>query len=128
REDIGRLFFHFAQRELEQLGEAERLAPRDPYAEPWLPASLATRLVCYPWPGNIRELRNLARRLVIGSRGRPSLQVDARLMEQLDDSQPPPPGKPVAATSTPGASPGGYSGGPGGARRKPADVSEDELV
>ncbi|MFP2913353.1 sigma 54-interacting transcriptional regulator, partial [Pyxidicoccus sp. 3LFB2] len=46
REDIGPLFLHFARQEVEITGEAAGpLSPADPRAEPWLPASLAVRLV-----------------------------------------------------------------------------------
>src|SRR6185312_11988376 len=43
REDIGLLFCHFAQQELSAIGEAHRLSPDDPYADPWLPPALAAR-------------------------------------------------------------------------------------
>jgi two-component system nitrogen regulation response regulator GlnG len=69
REDIGILLYHFAREELEAIGEAHRLTPEDPYARPWLPAAIAAQLVRYAWPGNIRQLRNVTRQLVIGSRG-----------------------------------------------------------
>ncbi|HVV83022.1 MAG TPA: sigma 54-interacting transcriptional regulator, partial [Kofleriaceae bacterium] len=86
-EDIGPLFHHFAREELAAIGEAERLdpdAPRDPRADPWLPAAIATRLLRFRWPGNVRQLRNVTRQLVIGSRGRAQLQLDARLQAELD--------------------------------------------
>ncbi|MCY1018318.1 sigma 54-interacting transcriptional regulator [Pyxidicoccus sp. MSG2] len=84
REDIGRLFLHFAREELESIGESHRLDNDDAYAEPWLPAPLAVRLVRFAWPGNIRQLRNLARQLVIGSRGQPRLLVEPRLEQELE--------------------------------------------
>jgi two-component system, NtrC family, nitrogen regulation response regulator GlnG len=83
REDVGLLFHHFARQEMEALGEAKRLEPEDAFAEPWLPASLAIRLLRHDWPGNIRQLRNVARQLVIGNRGQPYLQVDAQLEQEL---------------------------------------------
>ncbi|MCY0996888.1 sigma-54 dependent transcriptional regulator [Myxococcus sp. MISCRS1] len=108
REDIALLFHHFARLELESLGEAWRLEPEDPYAEPWLPASLATRLLDFEWPGNVRQLRNVVRQLVISSRGQPRLQVDASLEAELGSGKRE---EPVALT-----------------RRKPAEVSERELL
>ncbi|NOK13733.1 sigma 54-interacting transcriptional regulator [Corallococcus exercitus] len=94
REDVGRLFFHFAREELAALGEAARLDWEDPHAEPWLPAPLASRLVRAAWPGNIRQLRNLTRQLVIGSRGQARLQADSQLDELL--------GVPEVAVQSPG--------------------------
>lgn len=84
REDIGRLFYQFALEELKVLGEAERLSPSDPYTEPWLPASIATRLLRHPWPGNVRQLRNVTRQLVIGSRGKPCIDPDLPIVKEMD--------------------------------------------
>ncbi|MEZ4301793.1 MAG: sigma 54-interacting transcriptional regulator [Polyangiaceae bacterium] len=86
REDIGLLFYHFAREELSALGEADRLSPADPYADSWMPARLATLLLRHAWPGNIRELRNLTRQIVIDSRGRTTLRADPRLVAELSSS------------------------------------------
>jgi two-component system, NtrC family, nitrogen regulation response regulator GlnG len=110
REDIGLLFHHFARQELEALGEVHRLEPKDPYAEPWLPSGLASRLVRYGWPGNIRQLRNVTRQLVIGSRGQPQLRLDAQFEQELPDAAPTPPPPPEVK------------------RRKPSDISKAELL
>ncbi len=123
REDIGLLFHHFAREELEAMGEPRRLAPEDPCAEPWLPTSLASRLLRFAWPGNIRRLRNVARRLVIGSRGHPRLRLDPRLEQELDAAAtplppPPHPAREVAAES-------GEENAP--RRRKPSEITEQEL-
>ncbi|AKF81460.1 ATPase AAA [Myxococcus fulvus 124B02] len=118
-EDVGPLFHHFAREELEALGEAHRLSPGDPFREPWLPAPLAVRLVRHGWPGNLRQLRNVARQLVIGSRGQSRLRLDARLEEELFPVAAPPAGRPISAPSTPA---------PSASRRKPADISSRELL
>ncbi|MFL5346366.1 MAG: sigma 54-interacting transcriptional regulator [Hyalangium sp.] len=119
REDLGMLFQHFAREELEAIGEAHRLTPRDLYAEPWLPASLAVRLLRYGWPGNIRQLRNITRQLVIGSRGQSTLQMDARLAEELDAAGPTPKSTAAPApTAVPTAA----------ARRKSTEVTGEELL
>ncbi|MCY1040922.1 sigma-54 dependent transcriptional regulator [Corallococcus sp. bb12-1] len=86
REDLGELFRHFAREELDAMGEVHRLTPGDAYAEPWLPTSLALRLLRFAWPGNIRQLRNITRQLIIGSRGQPVLRLDPRLSEELEAS------------------------------------------
>ncbi|MCE9672082.1 sigma-54 dependent transcriptional regulator [Myxococcus stipitatus] len=125
REDIGPLFLHFARQELEATGETWRLATTDPRAQPWLPAALAVRLLRYGWPGNVRQLRNVTRQLVIGSRGLPGLRVDSRLEQTLGAEVLPVPGR-VLAPTAPGtpeaADPRGAS------RRKPAEVGEAELL
>jgi two-component system nitrogen regulation response regulator GlnG len=129
REDIGPLFYHFAREELEAIGEADRLAPQDPYARPWLPAPIAAQLVRYAWPGNIRELRNLTRQIVIGSRGLPQVRLDPRVADLLvgkrastsSDATPP---RAVSDSDSPAPRPASE---PGTERRKPSDVTEAEL-
>ncbi|RKI75149.1 sigma-54-dependent Fis family transcriptional regulator [Corallococcus sp. AB049A] len=117
REDVGRLFFHFAREELAALGEASRLDSEDPHAEPWLPAPLASRLVRSAWPGNIRQLRNLTRQLVIGSRGQARLQADSQLDELLGVS--------VSAVAPVRAEAAPEAAVP---RRKASQVTEAELL
>ena len=119
REDVGRLLVTFLQGELESVGEAHRLA-----GEGWLPPGLVARLAAYDWPGNVRQLRNVVRQLVIGSRGSPRIEASPAIERMLqgapevvglEDS-----GKqPVV---TPHASP------PLATRRKPSQVSEAELL
>jgi two-component system nitrogen regulation response regulator GlnG len=119
REDIGPLFYHFAREELEAIGEAHRLAPEDPYARPWLPASIAARLVRHAWPGNIRQLRNVTRQLVISSRGHAQLRLDPLLAAELAA---PVHGTPVEAPVQVPPEPAGPP------RRKPSEVTEHELL
>jgi two-component system nitrogen regulation response regulator GlnG len=120
REDLGPLLLHFARQELEALGEAWRLESQEPSAEPWLPAALASRLVRYPWPGNVRQLRNVTRQLVISSRGLPSLQVDPQLERELSSL--------AAAAPLAAASPALSPRATPEARRKPSEVSEEEMM
>ena len=132
RDDIARLFVFFLHQELEQTGgprpagtpEARR---RRGFDEP-MPAALVRRLVLYDWPGNVRELRNVVRHLVIDSRGQPSLDVGLRLDELL-----PPAGATPTAALDPmpwwtGDTPRSGATAAPPRRRKPAEVSEDELV
>ena len=116
--DIPRLLLHFLRRELEVLGEVERLE-QNPRL-PWLPASLVSSLLCCAWPGNVRQLANVARQLVISNRGAACLRVDktlTRLLSQTDVS--PRPLDTPEDSGTGGQSAGGY--------RSPDDVTEDEL-
>ena len=99
------------------MGESWRLSPQDPFTPPWLPADVAMRLVRHAWPGNIRQLRNLTRRLVIANRGQPSVRLDASLAQELD-----------ADVSTRRAPAEPTSPEPlASARRKPSDVGGPEL-
>ncbi|MFY2557504.1 sigma 54-interacting transcriptional regulator [Corallococcus terminator] len=120
REDIGPLFLHFAREALEGIGESHRLSPSDPYASPWLPATLAVRLLLHSWPGNIRQLRNVARQFVIRSRGRPTLDPGQRLTLESDNREDPP------RIGTRGAVPTPDVGSP--QLRKSTEVEERELI
>jgi len=75
RDDIGRLLVHFVGIELTAAGRAEEFDDQTPEGTSWIPATLGARLARYAWPGNVRQLRNVARWLVgLDHRGR---QVDA---------------------------------------------------
>ncbi|HEX4965461.1 MAG TPA: sigma 54-interacting transcriptional regulator [Thermoanaerobaculia bacterium] len=125
REDLGRLLVHFLRQELAATGELQRLA-----AETWLPPHLVSRLARYSWPGNVRQLRNLVRQIVIGSRGLARLEagpVVDRLLQQdgPDDSR----GSRPSQTLTPMPAPMPTPAEPLQAdRRKPAEISEEELT
>lgn len=58
REDIGVLLVHFLRLALSSRGELSRLD--DASGPPWLPAPLVASLALGPWPGNVRQLQNLA--------------------------------------------------------------------
>ncbi|MBN1210105.1 MAG: sigma-54-dependent Fis family transcriptional regulator [Myxococcaceae bacterium] len=127
REDVGVLFHHFAQEELAALGEAHRLDAAASRSEPWLPAALAAQLVRYTWPGNIRQLRNVTRQIVIGSRGLPRLQATARIEQELGSSVTPVPQR----SAVPSASPEREPPAPldqSPSRRKPSEVTDQELL
>jgi len=105
-EDFGRLFMHFARKELALLGHREL-----PHSEnPWLPATLVERLLAFHWPGNVRQLANVVRQLAIGCRDRPALSLTPKVAELLTRDR--------AADSQAERKPGG---------RKPADIPPDEL-
>ena len=123
REDFGRLFFHFLNQELGALGEAHRLVRETPGDRPWIPAPLVARLAALDWPGNVRQLRNVVRQLVIAGRdgGEEALWLQAE--SALQDTVPRPPdsrrtvplpGVPIAPTAR--------------RYRRAEDLSDDELI
>ncbi|HEX6863841.1 MAG TPA: sigma 54-dependent Fis family transcriptional regulator [Thermoanaerobaculia bacterium] len=118
RDDIGRLFVHFLRQELEAIGEGHRLDDPGPDARPWLPAPFVARLASADWPGNVRQLRNAARQLVVDSRGFAVAQISPQLNELLGTSEWRPPEASAPAASSPPLERG----------RSPMEVSEDELV
>ncbi len=120
REDIGRLLIHFLKIDLEALGT--ELPRTDAGAEPWLPAFLMARLARCDWPGNVRQLRNVARQLAVEGRGRTSLCAGSWLDDLL-------PGAAAPAERTPTEEPeDGPLPEPTRRLRKPSEVPEDELL
>lgn len=122
RDDFGRLFLHFLGQELEAVGEAFRLegSPKGSPQEPWVPAELVARLAAYDWPGNVRQLLNVVRQVVIHSRG----EEKARLPEAVELLLSGPrlgsvPSAEPAQPEDPQAAP---------AHRKPSRIDDDELV
>jgi two-component system nitrogen regulation response regulator GlnG len=82
RDDIARLFYGFLREELATFGELDRLDPqRDP---PWLAADVVGALCRADWPGNVRALRNAARRVAVASRGLDELVVDNDLAASIE--------------------------------------------
>ncbi|WP_437657787.1 sigma 54-interacting transcriptional regulator [Sorangium sp. So ce1182] len=156
RDDFGRLFARFLREELAEVGEEHRLAPPPGGGRTWLPSSVVARLAAYDWPGNVRQLRNVVRQLVVGNRGRDRAEVTPAVERLL--SRPAPPGAqvPQAAGSSvrppppTGAAPPAEAAAPvaeapapvepppparraattapaRASRRRPADVTEQEL-
>ncbi len=122
RDDIGRLLIHFAGEDLAQTGELSLLEQPDRQSVPWIPAELAARLVRYAWPGNVRQLRNVVRQLIIGSRGLPQLEAGPKIERLLQETKPSPVLE-VAATVEAGPE----SKTDKKTHRKPSTVSQNEL-
>jgi two-component system nitrogen regulation response regulator GlnG len=121
REDIGRLLVHFLREELAVLDEAHRLVPADVDAEPWLPPAFGARVALYDWPGNVRQLRNVARQVAIASRGEPHARVDSALSRLISDGAAAGAGpKAVAPPAPAGESPQ--------LSRPPSAISDDDLL
>ncbi len=119
RDDFGRLLFHFLREELAGQGDAARLAT-PPEGRPWVPAGLVARLAELDWPGNVRQLRNAARQLVIAGRdaGEPGMWLQAeRLFRE------------AARTAAPDDEPTHVERVESRKRyRRPEDVTDDELI
>jgi two-component system nitrogen regulation response regulator GlnG len=122
REDLGLLLLHFLRQELSELGEPHRLLPS---GHPWVPAPLVAWLADYDWPGNVRQLRNVVRQLVLAGRdaGEEGMwaQVESALREaarpvsdRITDSYPAVPRAPRRA--------------PRKAYRNPEEVGEEEML
>ena len=125
RDDIGRLFFHFLREELAVVGEERRLADPGPNAQPWPPAAWIARFAAAPWPGNVRQLRNVARALAIDSRGTGEDAAEAQLPSAIEDllreeRLPAAPGRMAAPPAPPTPARAVF--------RSPQDVSEEELL
>lgn len=66
RQNLGILLYHLLQQEAEQLGVSQQcLAPRAPQQPSWFPAQWLYQLALADWPGNIRQLRNFARQILL---------------------------------------------------------------
>jgi two-component system nitrogen regulation response regulator GlnG len=136
RDDVGRLLIHFLGLELAEIGETDRLDRSEP--EPWLPMSLMTRLVRYDWPGNVRQLRNAVRQLVIGNRGRAEAELPESLARLLDGAahsdlslhvHDTGPGPQLPAADASSHDPDTLTTGPVPAqRRRPSEIPEPELA
>jgi two-component system nitrogen regulation response regulator GlnG len=121
RDDLGRLLVRFLRQDLADFGAAHLLDDPGPDGSPWLPASLVARLASYSWPGNVRQLRNVARQLAVDHRGSAEAQAGPQLKTFMKAS-------PAAPERAGEAEP--EAGRPGSERRfrSPREVSEDELV
>lgn len=83
RDDIGRLLLHFLGYELEALGRETELLDVDAQGMSWLPAPIVARLARYAWPGNVRQLRNVARYLASLEHRQLAVQVDDPHLNRL---------------------------------------------
>jgi two-component system nitrogen regulation response regulator GlnG len=125
RDDFGRLFFHFLREELRALGQEDRLIGDESGGPLWLPASIVARLARHPWPGNVRQLRNVARELAIGSRAFDTAQVGPQVERLLREvasipAAPAPSAPPVPEPSRPKTLAATY--------RSPSEITRDELI
>lgn len=113
REDLGVLAARFAQTERAALGAIESPDP----GRPIFPAGFIAALARTDLPGNVRQLKNIVRQMVILQRdGAVDLDWSALVPSPVNSQTPP----------APSASQGEVSPPP--QYRSPGDVTEDELV
>lgn len=134
RSDFGRLLYSFLELELTRLGLEPETATD---SRPWPAASLVARLAGFDWPGNIRQLRNVARQMAIAHASGKEFQLDATRLAQPPSvaSTNEPVDRPhLEATSSPTNEPAPTppaAAAPHGWRpafRKPSEVGEEELL
>lgn len=111
REDLGPLVLHFLRSECAAQGRPYLLDRPDVETAPWLPLPLMVQLAAHDYPGNVRQLRNLVRQMVLASDEQLSLALPAVALERVAAPPlPPSPAPPVEPW------------------RKPTSVSEEELL
>jgi two-component system nitrogen regulation response regulator GlnG len=103
----------FLADEMAAVGELDKLDRPVKADRPWLPAQTVARLAMHDWPGNVRQLRNVVRQMVISSRGLDEVRIDATLSRLLDDL----PRAPAAAEPAPSEAPAA-----------PAQLDDDALI
>lgn len=123
RDDIARLFFHFLELELERRGSSLEIDRTSSNEQPFVSSRIVSTLTRFDWPGNVRQLRNVVRQLVIGNDGAAVLDPEIDLRRLL--------GTPAAASAgrlerslSAETTPSSQSR----QRRKPGEVSEPELL
>ena len=105
REDIGLLLLHFLKKKLAETGDLHRLTSVRIKERPWLGALDFMRIARAAYPGNLRDLDNLANELTIASRGKPFAILGAKVEEILartsTSTAPPPSPAPARRTGQP---------------------------
>lgn len=136
RVDIGSLVLHFLRRELSSLGMSHKLRDPGPYGKPWFPASVVERLMLSDWPGNVRQLLNVVRQLVVRNRDSDLVEIDPALRRWLETDPRsangvPAPGEldaPLVAVPESGAARRERRRAPAKEYREPGTVEEAELL
>jgi two-component system nitrogen regulation response regulator GlnG len=125
RDDFGRLFCHYLAEELRGTGEEHRLAPPEDGGPLWMPASVVARLARHAWPGNIRQLHNTVRQMVIASRSSETVEIGPQVERLLREAAPLP-ASPVEDALPPAPAPRRRA--EAAEYRSPAEVTEEELT
>tara|TARA_R110001592_G_C13186681_1_gene751720 strand:+ start:5453 stop:7060 length:1608 start_codon:yes stop_codon:yes gene_type:complete len=129
REDIGRLLAHFLINELNNIGEIRHLDNTSQNISFW--ASLFTKACLYDWPGNIRQLKNIAQQLAIYNRDAEFLSIPDHINELFSPqrSQTETSKINLLKTNSSQAASNNQTDSPAPPlRRKPSTVPESELI
>lgn len=78
REEIAVLLVHFLREQLQQMGSEHLLDPPVQHS-PWLPKAVVAELLAYEWPGNVRQLRNVAIEMAVKCSRSPAALVPPTL-------------------------------------------------
>ncbi|RUO31193.1 sigma 54-interacting transcriptional regulator [Aliidiomarina soli] len=113
REDIPALLRNFLQGHWLKVEGSDSLPVS--FEAPWLSCDLVRQVMQAPWPGNVRQLLNITRQLVVDSRGDQHLQMDPHLLSSLSHSS-------VTGEAGRVAEPATVK------RRKPSQITQDELL
>lgn len=93
RQDIPRLVVHFLSRVLLEVREEARLEPKETERRLWFPSEMMLEFYEHDWPGNVRQLYNAVRQLVISNRGMDMLRMGVnirRILQQNGGNNTPP--------------------------------------
>jgi len=124
RDDLGRLVVHFL-RELLDEDEQARLLDAESVERPWLSAAVMGRLARAPWTGNVRQLRNVVRQLVVLGRDEDVLTISAEIEASFFDTGPTTKAPADAGAPVSAAPPASATRGKG---KRPQDLTEDEIL
>ncbi len=130
RDDIGRLFIYFLTIEINNVGDEKHLANTSHHVSFW--ASVFEKACLYNWPGNIRQLKNIAQQLAIYNRDAEQLTIPDHILElfslQPKQNVSAPETAQTANTPDPLTEDTQHESTPASPRRKPSTVTEQELL
>jgi len=129
REDIGRLLIHFLNIELAKVNESKHLENTPQNVSFW--AALFMKACLYDWPGNIRQLINIAQQLAIYNRDSDFLIIPDHINDLFSPKYKQPettPTIPQEASPSFESSSESIENNAKIPRRKPSTVTEQELL
>ncbi|NJL26392.1 MAG: sigma-54-dependent Fis family transcriptional regulator [Thermoanaerobaculia bacterium] len=126
REDIGRLFVHLLREDLQASDKGDLLDLAD-LDSSWLPGEVGAALALHSWPGNIRELRGVVRRIAaagIGADGK----IDSHAIAKAVANSLGPEAWPGRPTQSQQPEPSAQSVVHGNRRLHPSDLDRDTIL